>query len=117
MAVASRKPLVLEAKVCLTIALSLTRVQEDCAAIFLGQPTMCGWLVNKPSTTGKETPLHAAAQFGQTSMVLALLAAGADPTLKDCDGWTPDKSAKKAGHKELAKQIADALMQNMFGGL
>ena len=83
---------------------ALPHPQEATAAIFLGNPTIRGWLLDKQSPGG-ETPLHCAAQFGHKKMVRTLLAAGANPMLKDCDGWTPDKSAKKAGHVALADEI------------
>ena len=47
-------------------------------------------------------------------MVRTLLAAGANPMLKDCDGWTPDKSAKKAGHVALADEIISTAFKGLL---
>ena len=40
------------------------------------------------------TPLHQASRHGQVEVIAALLAAGADKTIKDEDGRTPHDVAK-----------------------
>ncbi len=52
------------------------------------------------------TALHLAAANGKGKAVQALLAAGADRGLKDNDGFTAEKIAKKKGHDLLARLIA-----------
>lgn len=46
-------------------------------------------LVNSPDERGR-TPLHDACRSGQLESVALLLKAGADPTIKDNDGLTPE---------------------------
>lgn len=52
--------------------------------------------------------LHIAAGEGQTGMVGALLAAGADPALPDGAGRTPAAVATMMGHQDLAARLAAA---------
>lgn len=52
------------------------------------------------------TPLHAAATYGHPDLVKKLLAAGADPTLKDAHGRTALDNAKKHTGATGAKLIA-----------
>lgn len=54
------------------------------------------------------TPLHAAVRFGNSEIAEALLAAGADPTLRDSRGWTPGDVAAARGYTELAGRIRQA---------
>jgi ankyrin repeat protein len=54
------------------------------------------------------TPLMAAALDGQDDVVDLLLAAGADPGLKDADDWTAADWAEAAGHLLLASRLARA---------
>lgn len=55
-----------------------------------------------------ETALMAAASNGNTEMVRALLDAGASSTIKNSDGKTASKLAKKAGYKDVAKMLKKA---------
>ena len=48
------------------------------------------------------TPLHEAAWRGQTEIVKALLAAGADKNIQDIDGFTAADKARDAGDKAKA---------------
>ena len=55
---------------------------------------------------GGATPLHGAAQHGQTAMARWLLAHGADPAARDSSGQTPRALAEAAGHTETAALLA-----------
>ena len=80
---------------------------------------LCGWSSWAPTSTPAPpsaarrhgegvTALHIAAQAGQTAAVEALLAAGADPTLRDAlydgpaSGW-----ARQGGHTALAALLRE----------
>jgi ankyrin repeat protein len=52
------------------------------ALVLIGIP------VNGQNSTGGETALHYAVIYERRELVVALLAAGADPNVKDADGWT-----------------------------
>lgn len=54
------------------------------------------------------TALMFAAGEGQTAVVRALLAAGADPTLVDADGDAAVEHARAGGHAETAKLLESA---------
>lgn len=47
--------------------------------------------VNQPNNSGGETPLHLACRAGNYPTVAALLAAGADATLRNSNGQTPEQ--------------------------
>jgi ankyrin repeat protein len=51
------------------------------------------------------TPLHAAAQTGDRTVVEALLEAGADPAITNDDGKTAAMLARASGHAEIAARI------------
>jgi len=53
---------------------------------------ICGW-----------TPLHEASRYGHAEVITALLAAGADKTIKDKDGKTPHDLAKNQDCKYALK--------------
>lgn len=55
------------------------------------------------------TALHLAAAEGNTSIVEALLRAGASPLVKDRWGATPLDEAKREGRKETVKLLEAAL--------
>lgn len=61
---------------------------------------------------GRETPLHYAAIAGQCATARRLLYWGADPTLTNDDGNTPEKEARSRGNKEVADVI-----KNFRGGV
>lgn len=54
------------------------------------------------------TPLMLAANLGQTAMVDALLALGADPLARARDGWTAAEAARMIGEQALARRIEQA---------
>ena len=49
-----------------------------------------------------QTPLHVASAMGRAKAVEALVALGADLTLKDAQGRTPLETAERAGFPEIA---------------
>jgi ankyrin repeat protein len=51
------------------------------------------------------TALIWAANAGHLGIVLALLAAGANPTIVANDGWTAVMAAEMAGHDDIAKLL------------
>ena len=51
--------------------------------------------------------LGAAAEHGDLATALELLAAGADPSAPDADGWTPLHSALRFGHPRIAAALLD----------
>ena len=55
---------------------------------------------------GGDTPLHGAAQHGQTAMARWLLDHGADPAARNSSGQTPHAVAEAAGHAETAALLA-----------
>lgn len=57
--------------------------------------------------TSDATPLHEAALNGQEKILRLLLKFEADPLLIDYMGMCPHRYAKKAGFKELAKELPD----------
>ncbi len=58
-----------------------------------------------------ETALHKAALFGNDEAAMALLGAGADKTITDQHGLTPENCARIDGHEDLADIIKDYLIQ------
>lgn len=63
--------------------------------------------INKPDKWN-EYKLTSAAQFGSDESVLALLAAGANPLLRDSFGYTARDYAKQKGRTEIAQHLAIA---------
>jgi ankyrin repeat protein len=63
------------------------------------------------------TPLHYAASidFGDTAVLDALLAAGADKNLRDYDNRTPRQQALRLGHAALARSLARSLKDTAPG--
>ena len=55
--------------------------------------------VNEKDVVGA-TPLHWASHYGHVEVITALLAAGADKTIKDEDGKTPHDVAKNQACKD-----------------
>ncbi len=58
--------------------------------------------VNARTRDEGQTPLHVASAMGRTKAVEALVALGADVTLKDAQGRTPLEAAERAGFPDLA---------------
>lgn len=58
-------------------------------------------LLNKQDEAGKCTPLWLAARTGNAKMVRLLLDAGADATIKNTDGLTPEEAAVKYEKKKV----------------
>src|SRR5205823_12159253 len=56
-------------------------------------------LINRKATNG-DTPLHAAAAFGELGMISNLAAAGANINALDCEGRTPLYRAAEARESE-----------------
>jgi len=71
---------------------------------------LLGWGADPNAVESRRgfTPLHAAAVTGHEEAARALLASGADPTLCDRYGCTPDELAQKRGHPEIAELIRHA---------
>jgi ankyrin repeat protein len=57
----------------------------------------------------QRTALHRAAGFGHAESVQVLLAAGADPSLRDQHGYSAIQRAILAGHREIAELIQSYL--------
>ncbi len=66
-----------------------------------------GWHVDGLNKE-RETPLHWAANLGQTKAVQLLLSRFADPTLKDRWGHTAATQAQNKGHYALADMLEDS---------
>ncbi len=62
------------------------------------------------------TPLMMAAQYGTLAAVKALLAAGADPTLKNQLGLTAEDFAIRAGRQDVGTQIGAAIRAKLPRG-
>ena len=60
-----------------------------------------------PDLVPGETPLHAAAQFGQIDVVKMLLNSRADPNIARVDGQSPLHLAAKANHASVADLLLD----------
>lgn len=58
--------------------------------------------VNARTRQDAQTPLHVAASMGRLKSIEALLALGADRTLRDARGRTPQQTAEQAGLDEAA---------------
>ena len=58
--------------------------------------------------SGGRTPLIAAAGFGHTPIVRALLAAGADVDARHAQGWSALLEASAAGHVRVVRALLDA---------
>lgn len=64
--------------------------------------------VNARTRDGEQTPLHHAAAMGKVHAIRALLALGADGTLKDSKGRTPLEAAEGAGIEEAVALLRQA---------
>lgn len=56
-------------------------------------------------------PFHFAASLGHSRIIRTLLAAGADPSLADVEGWVPLHFAAAAGNVAAARLLLDAAPQ------
>ena len=61
--------------------------------------------VNEQDEEDGSTPLHLATYRGHVEVITALLAAGADKTLKDIGGKTPHDYAKENGHQNCMNAL------------
>ncbi|KAL9957509.1 hypothetical protein ACROYT_G039148 [Oculina patagonica] len=62
----------------------------------------------------KATPLHTAAQAGQTDVIRKLVLYGGDMALRDNDGYTPLHLAAREGHVDAFREM---LRKAKYGGL
>ena len=63
-----------------------------------------GGEVNQQDRKGA-TPLHRASECGHVKVITALLAAGADKTIKNEDGKTPHDVAKEYGKQDCKNAL------------
>lgn len=61
--------------------------------------------------TAGATALHIAAEGGYMDIVVKLLDAGADPSVRDAENRRPEKYAKLAGHQEIYELLLDKLRE------
>ena len=59
------------------------------------------------------SPLHYAAHKGFAEIADLLLEAGADPRLRDRDGYDAAQTADRAGHHEIAERLRGALQERL----
>jgi len=81
-------------------------------AAFFRQPEATRLLVERgaeleavASTFGNVTPLHSACASGERESARVLLAAGADPNVRQQGGFTPLHAAAQNGDEELARML------------
>lgn len=77
---------------------------EDIARLLLAHQARLDAV--SPRESGAYTPLMMAAREAQPGMVQLLLAAGADPALKNTEGLTASQIAERAGQADIAAAIS-----------
>ncbi|RZA35675.1 MAG: ankyrin repeat domain-containing protein [Lysobacteraceae bacterium] len=77
---------------------------EDIARLLIARKALLNAV--SPRESGAYTPLMMAAREAQPGMVRLLLAAGADPALKNTEGLTASQIAERAGQAEIAAMIS-----------
>jgi hypothetical protein len=83
-------------------------VQPLLAAAELASPGGKDWLLLAPTPTDLQTPLHLAAFNGQTTVLAALVAAGAPLEAVDLTERTALQLAAQKGHAAAARQLISA---------
>jgi ankyrin repeat protein len=68
------------------------------------------------ATVNKRTPLHHAADFGQTEVIRFLISKGANVNAKDAFGITPLLAATYEGHTESVRALLEARADTSITG-
>ena len=66
----------------------------------------CARFSSAPCFVSRETALHIAAKSGRATMVALLLSYGADASLADGNGETPEMLARRGGHSSVLNELA-----------
>ncbi|KAH0426237.1 hypothetical protein CcaCcLH18_10466 [Colletotrichum camelliae] len=68
--------------------------------------------INQEEDFTRWTPLNRATWYGQPSVIIPLLKAGADLSIPDKDGWTPLMTAVKQKHFTIFDQLTDHIIES-----